>query len=279
MKADAIIPEHRADTSEAYEAAVERVIRRMKSNIAEPLALDQIAEIAAISKFHLVRVFDEITGTTPHHFLACLRMQRAKELLLNSKISITDVCLEVGYNSLGTFSKTFSELVGLSPQDFRAMPKRLSAKQFATAIWRYLAARGKIAGPAIEGVVEGTHSTKGFTFVGTFTRGVPQGVPASGTVMISKGPFRIERPEVPEYHLMAALVPFSAKLADMAVNLPISQVASLRIRNSMVPPTEKPSLRLRPLRPTDPPIVLALPALPPFQKVNGNALRRAAPDN
>jgi AraC family transcriptional regulator len=268
MKADATITVHRADTSEAYGVAVERVIRQMKANVAEPLVLDQIAEIAAISKFHLVRVFDEITGTTPHHFLACLRMQRAKELLLNSGISITDVCLDVGYNSLGTFSKTFSELVGLSPQEFRSMPKRLSAKQFATAIWRYLGARGKILSPAIEGVVEGGRAVKGFTFVGTFTRGVPQGVPASGTVMINRGAFRIERPAVPEFHLMAALVPFSANLADMSVNLPISQVASLRVREGLTPATEKHSLRLRPLRSTDPPIVLALPALPPFR---GNA--------
>jgi hypothetical protein len=92
--------------------------------------------------------------------------------------------MEVGYNSLGTFSKTFSELVGLSPQEFRAMPKRLTAKQFATAIWRYLAARKKISGPTIEGVIEGPGRPKGFTFVGTFTKGVPLGVPISGTVMI-----------------------------------------------------------------------------------------------
>ena len=132
---------HRADTVDAYQAAVERAIRYMKEHLAEPLDLDRIAEVAAISKFHLVRVFDEITGTTPHHFLACLRVQRAKDLLLKSETTITDVCLEVGYNSLGTFSKTFSELVGLSPQEFRRMPRRLTAKQFATAIWRYLAAR------------------------------------------------------------------------------------------------------------------------------------------
>src|SRR5262245_44689729 len=117
-------PAHREDTVEAYRTAVERAIRHMKEHLAEPLDLEHIAVVAAVSKFHLVRVFDEVTGTTPHHFLACLRMQRAKELLLNSETSITDVCLTVGYESLGTFSKTFSALVGVSPQVFRAMPKR-----------------------------------------------------------------------------------------------------------------------------------------------------------
>src|SRR5580704_6577853 len=93
MKADLAIIGHRADTTEAYSVAVERVIRHMKANLVEPLVLDQIAAVAAISKFHLVRVFDELTGTTPHHFLSCLRMQRAKELLLNSESPITEVCL------------------------------------------------------------------------------------------------------------------------------------------------------------------------------------------
>src|SRR5207249_8986583 len=173
---------HREETAEAYTKAVERAISHMKLHLEEPLDLDQIARIAAISKFHLVRVFDEITGTTPHHFLACLRMQRAKELMLNSQFSITDICMEVGYTSLGSFSKTFSSLVGVSPQDFRALPKRLDAMRFAKAVWRYLATKRKVAGPKLEGLIEGPSRPRGFTFVGTFTNGVPQGVPYSGTV-------------------------------------------------------------------------------------------------
>jgi AraC-like DNA-binding protein len=256
---------HRGDTIEAYDAAVVRAIRHMKEHLSEPLDLEEIARIAAVSKFHLVRVFDEVTGTTPHHFLACLRIQRAKELLLASSAPITEVCLAVGYNSLGTFSKTFGELVGVPPQEFRALPKRLTARQFAATIWNYLADRKRISGPVIEGIVEGPRSPKGFTFVGTFTSGVPLGVPFSGTVMVGHGKFRIERPAVDEFYLLAALVPLSAKLSEMVVNIPISFVASLRVPNTPNAPSEKPVLRLRPLRPTDPPIVLALPALPPLR--------------
>jgi AraC family transcriptional regulator len=256
---------HRVDTVEAYDTAVVRAIRHMKEHLAEPLDLEQIARVAAISKFHFVRVFDETTGTTPHNFLACLRVQRAKELLLKSKASITDVCMEVGYNSLGTFSNTFSELVGLSPQEFRAMPQRLTAKQFALTIWSYLAARKKMSGPVIEGVVDGPQRPKGFIFVGTFTRGVPLGVPFSGTVMVGRGKFRIERPTMPEFHLLAALVPLSANLTRMMANIPIGLVASLRVQNDLSAPPEKQRLLLRPLRPTDPPIVMALPALPPLR--------------
>ncbi len=256
---------HRTDTIEAYQTSVERAIRHMKEHLPEPLDLDAISRIAAISKFHLVRVFDELTGITPHHFLACLRMQQAKKLLLSSESSITEVCMKVGYSSLGTFSKTFSSLVGVSPQEFRTMPKRLTAKQFATAIWRYLAARRKISGPLLEGEVEGPARPRGFTFVGAFTKGVPQGVPYSGTVMVKHGIFRIERPTIPEFHLMAVLIPFAASLTDMVSDIPVSLVASLRVQDNEIGKPIKPRLRLRPLRPTDPPIVLALPALPPLR--------------
>ncbi len=264
MKSDSHTDTHRPDTVEANQASVERAILHMKQQIDEPLDLDGIARIAGVSKFHFVRVFNHVTGITPHYFLACLRMQRAKEILLNSDTSITDVCMAVGYASLGTFSRTFSELVGVSPQEFRALPRRISAKQFATAIWRYLAARQKISGPPLEGVVEGARVPRGFTFVGTFIRAVPQGVPYSGTVLVTSGSFRIERPAGSQFHLMAALVPF-ASLTEMAANLPISMVASQRVRNETTDGSNKPRLQLRPLRMTDPPIVLALQALPPLR--------------
>ena len=207
-----------------------------------------------------------MTGISPLYFLACLRIQRAKELLLAPRASVTDVCLEVGYTSLGSFSNTFRELVGLSPETFRALPKRLTVKQFASAVWGYLASDHEVSGPALEGTVENPSSSRGFIFTGTFTRGVPQGVPFSGTVMVKPGAFRIERPDLPEFYLMAVLVPFTANLSAMVATLPVGLVASLRVSNPGREPAEKPCLRLRPLRATDPPILLALPALPPWRE-------------
>jgi len=262
IKTDLAVTAHRADTVDAYQASVARAIRHMKENLAEPLDLDRIAEIAAVSKFHFVRVFDQITGTTPHHFLACLRMQSAKELLLSTDSSITDICMEVGYTSLGSFSKNFNALVGFSPQEFRAMPKKMDAMKFAKAIWGFLAARYKVIGPQLEGVVEGPARPRGFTFVGTFNKGVPQGIPYSGTVLLTHGTFRIKRPVEPEFYLMAVLVPFTANLTSIVATIPVGLVASLRVQNPGAGAAPKPRLRLRPLRPTDPPIVLALPALP-----------------
>jgi AraC family transcriptional regulator len=266
VKADLAADVHRGNTLDAYRTAVERAIAYMKDHLTEPLDLDELAHVAAISKFHLVRVFGEMTGISPRYFLACLRIQRAKELLLAREASVTDVCSEVGYTSLGSFSNSFRELVGLTPEAFHALPKTLTVRQFASAVWEYLASSRKVSGPRLEGIVESASSRRGFIFVGTFTRGVPQGVPFSGTVMVRPGTFRIQRPDLQEFYLMAVLIPFSAKIATMVATLPVGLVASLRLSNSDLESGLPPRLRLRPLRATDPPILLALPALPPWRK-------------
>jgi AraC family transcriptional regulator len=256
---------HRGITVEAYRSTVERAVAHMREHLDAALDLDEIADSSAISKFHLVRIFDKITGTTPHHFLACLRIQRAKELLLTTNASITEVCMRVGYSSLGSFSKTFNTLVGIGPQEFRSLPKRLTAVRFARTIAHYVTQRHKIPKPVLEGIVEGPSKPMGFTFVGTFTGGVPQGVPFSGTVLLGRGSFRVQRPPDSEFHLLAVLVPYSATFADMAASLPVGLVANLRVQTREDGDPIVPRLRLRPIRATDPPIVLALPALPPLK--------------
>jgi AraC family transcriptional regulator len=254
----------RAEAPDVHQKFVERAIRRMKESLAEPVGLDQVAEAAGMSEAEFARVFDQITGTPPQHFLECLRIQRAKELLLTTDSSVTEICKEVGgaSTSLSSFSRTFSALVGYTPQDFRAMPKKLDAMQFAKAVWGFLAARRSVKGPKLEGVVEGPAKPRGFTFVGTFTQGVPQGIPYSGTVLLTHGTFRIKRPVIPEFYLMAVLVPFTADLTSIVATIPVGLVASLRVQSADLDAGTKPRLRLRPMRLTDPPIVLALPALP-----------------
>jgi AraC-like DNA-binding protein len=256
----ALLIQHREDTFEAYQVSIERVIGYMQRHLVEPMDLDHLARVAALSKFHFVKVFEESTGTTPHHFLACLRIERAKERLLHSEQSITEICMEVGYSSLGSFSQTFHQLVGLSPKEFRAMPARLTLRQLAKAARRWIGSHQWAAGPQVHGVITAPPKTRGFIFVGVFTGGVPQGRPASGTVLLGPGAFRMARPSTAAFHVLAALIPFSSNLKGLVGNLPIELVASERVQMNG---SESASLelRLRPLRVTDPPIVIALPAL------------------
>lgn len=86
---------------------------------AEPLDLHRMAATAGVSKFHFSRAFKAVYGETPASYLTRRRVERAKDLLRASNLTVTDVCMLVGYSSLGSFSTRFSELVGLSPSAFR----------------------------------------------------------------------------------------------------------------------------------------------------------------
>lgn len=101
--------------------AVERAIATMWDHYSEPLSLDEIADTAILSKFYFSRVFRSVTGTSPVRFLTAIRLYRAKNLLLETSLSVTDIAYMVGYNSLGTFTTRFTRSVGVSPTRFRSL--------------------------------------------------------------------------------------------------------------------------------------------------------------
>jgi AraC-like DNA-binding protein len=87
-----------------------------------PLA--DAAREAFLSPFYFGRLFAEAFGETPHEFVTRLRIDRAKRLLLSDGASVTDICFDVGYESLGSFSARFHSLTGLSPAAFRREGRR-----------------------------------------------------------------------------------------------------------------------------------------------------------
>src|SRR3954451_12345611 len=92
----------------------------MWSRYNEPLSLDEIADTPILSKFYFSRVFRSMTGTSPGRFLSAIRLFKAKHLLLQTPLSVTEIAYMVGYNSLGTFTSRFSRSVGDSPGRYRA---------------------------------------------------------------------------------------------------------------------------------------------------------------
>jgi AraC-like DNA-binding protein len=91
----------------------------LRSMDGEPLTIDAVAREAAISRFHFIRQFEAFFGDTPHQYRIRARLDRAKELLQSSEYSVTDVCMEVGFSSLGSFSNLFARRVGVSPSVYR----------------------------------------------------------------------------------------------------------------------------------------------------------------
>jgi AraC-like DNA-binding protein len=85
----------------------------------QSLDLEQIAQVAGISKFHLVRSFEATYGETPIRYLTRRRIERAQDLLRLANVTVTEVCMAVGFTSLGSFSSRFTALVGESPVAYR----------------------------------------------------------------------------------------------------------------------------------------------------------------
>ncbi len=85
----------------------------------QPLDLDQLAAVAGISKYHFQRLFTATYGFSPAEHLSRRRIERAQDLLRATNLTVTEVCLAVGFTSLGSFSSRFRDLVGESPSEFR----------------------------------------------------------------------------------------------------------------------------------------------------------------
>lgn len=88
-------------------------------NAFSPLRLSDAADAAGYSPYHFHRRFREAFGETPQELRTRIRLEEAKRLLRVSNLSVTEICFEVGYESLGSFSTLFQERTGCSPTEFR----------------------------------------------------------------------------------------------------------------------------------------------------------------
>ena len=102
---------------------VDRRLRRalefMHDNCGRELGLAEIASAAYLSEFHFARLFKKLTGQTPHAYLATIRLERARQMLAETDLSISEIGARVGYTSQSHFTKVFREATGLPPKAFR----------------------------------------------------------------------------------------------------------------------------------------------------------------
>ncbi len=91
----------------------------MDRSYAEALDIAALAKSAHVSRAHFIRSFGETFGETPHRYLQRRRLERAMSMLRESDRSVTEISLEVGFASLGTFSRTFRDVLGVSPSEYR----------------------------------------------------------------------------------------------------------------------------------------------------------------
>ena len=124
--------------SRAVEETNRRLLRArdaMDRTYAQPLDVPSLARIAFVSEAHFIRTFRATFGETPHRYLQRRRVERSMFLLRETDRSITDICMDVGFNSLGTFSRTFRDIVGESPTTYRAQAHVTAAPTCFTMSW------------------------------------------------------------------------------------------------------------------------------------------------
>lgn len=98
---------------------VKRVTSFMRDNLARPIGLDDLAGLVDLSRFHFCTAFRRATGRTPHQWLTLQRIDRARELLANAALSVTDIALSVGYETPSAFAASFRKVTGVSPSHYR----------------------------------------------------------------------------------------------------------------------------------------------------------------
>jgi AraC-like DNA-binding protein len=149
--------------SRAIEDRNRRMLRArdtMDRAFARPLDVAALARVAHVSTAHFSRQFRATFGEPPHRYLQRRRVERAMELLRETESPVTEICLNVGFNSLGTFSRTFSAIVGEPPSAYRARCHDSGAARPVPTCWAMAWTR-----PAGEGAVTSRYGEAGRTAV------------------------------------------------------------------------------------------------------------------
>jgi AraC family transcriptional regulator len=242
---------------------VEAVIAAMRERVDDTLPPQVMAEMAHFSPYYFARVFRRINGIPPGEFLSALRIEKAKHLLLTTDLSVAEICFEAGYNSLGTFTTRFTQLVGLSPGRMRRLPEELYTT-FAR-----ISQRDRLLSPAATsdtGVafrICDPDLADAWIFAGLFTDAIPQGRPVAGKILTAPGAHRL--PPVPDgcYHLMVATLPCSedplkSLLPDAAMRVGRSE-GPLLVHDGQT--SGLVDVEMRSPQALDPPVLISLPAL------------------
>jgi AraC-like DNA-binding protein len=251
----------RLSTQDSHRDAIVCVISALREHLREPWTLQGMARLANMSRFYFCRVFTDVVGTSPRRFLASTRIGEAKRLLLATDLSITEVCMEVGYESVGTFTHRFTASVGVPPSSFREA--RHPASTARSPGGPALSDAGTVTErpPAVvTGSVSGKHH--GTIFIGLFPERLVHGQPVGCAMLAGPGPYRIVTAAQGAHYVHA----FSPNIDEgfwPEVVLPSSSATVGSSEEVITVPggaTRQADILLRHLKPLDPPILVSVSA-------------------
>ncbi len=245
-------------------AEIDGVIAYIHEQIYEPLPLSRLASYAGYSPYHFTRIFKERTGLSPLYYVSSLRLQKAKDLLLQTNLSVRDIGLEIGQQSLGTFTTRFTERVGVTPTHFRN--SALEADNLFHSLkdlddWPMFH-RTADTHFRVEGTVDSAIPFEGVILIGLFAKPIPEGRPLYGTLLSSLGNFCFTGVKPGTYYLMATSVSWGMQAMDFL--LPHTTLRA-RVKEPIIvgpyAPVPHQQVVLQLPRPDDPPILVSIPLL------------------
>lgn len=178
------------------EHLVRHAVNTIRERFCEPLSLDDLARSVRVSKYHFLREFTRITGVTPGRFLSAVRLHEAKRLLLSTPLNVADVSARVGYSSPGSFTRRFTESVGLSPTQYRKLScDRAGRTRRPSFPPPPVSAPAPPAPPtgSVTGLLRTTGAELSRAYVGAFDGAILQGTPASWSSTRAPGRFTLPR--------------------------------------------------------------------------------------
>lgn len=263
-------------------AAVTRSVRRIREHIGDAHSLPNLAQSALLSPFHFHRVFRQLTGSTPARFVAASRMAEAKRLLAYTSMNVTDICMDVGYSSLGTFTTQFTRLVGVSPRRFRQLIALFADQSFNDILAQLRPVLPEPTHVQVTGSVTGGPGSNAMAVVGLFQSGIPQERPMACAILSVPGVAAFGHLMDGDYHPLAMSCHPSVTVVEAMVRedpdgcFVSASSGQVRISNGRSVSGTSFSALLRTRQPIDPPLVLALPLLLAAEIVcsSGQASRR-----
>ena len=201
----------RPDTIEFHSHAVQRVIGVIRQRLDENISLADMASVAYMSRYHFNRTFRQVTGLPPRRFLSKLRVEAATRMLLNTDSSVTEICLDVGYTSLGTFVRRFSGVLGISPSKLR-MLRQSPSKHLLRRLEKDPVV--PFPPPSVVGRVQTTSSFAGPIFIGLFPTPIPEGRPVACATIVQPGEYLMSGVPKGQYYVLALGMPWPDTVDD-----------------------------------------------------------------
>lgn len=185
----------------------------LRAHLADPITVADAADAVGYSQFHFTRLFTRALQCSPGHYLAAVRFERAKQLLLTEDFPVRDICHQVGFTSPATFTRRFANEVTVAPAALRRLADHLADTTLLPFSLPHPTGAPQITGTiTVPEQLRGRLGDRPLIWIGTYDHPRPAGRPRTGTLLRGDGHF--ELPALGSPWLLATAIPAAADPLD-----------------------------------------------------------------